>query len=167
MTTTTSRPVMSKDGTDIIAHSDVPAVTITREFAAGPDKLFRAYTEPELVAQWLGPKSLEMRIDTWDCSRGGKYLYTAVREDEEYAFYGSFHDVRPDRIVQTWTYEGFPDAVSLETVYFEDLGDGRTLVRSFSLVESFEARDGMLSSGMEVGIFEGYEKLDAILAELA
>lgn len=168
MTTTTQKPAFSKDGTDIIAHDDVPAVTITREFAATPDKVFRAWTEPELVAQWMGPKSVEMRIDEWDARRGGEWRYAAFRDGEELAtFYGSFHDVRPDRIVQTWTYEGYPDGVSLETVYFEDLGNGRTLARAFSLVDSFEARDMMLSSGMEVGVFEGYEKMDAVLAGLA
>jgi uncharacterized protein YndB with AHSA1/START domain len=72
--------------------------------------------------------------------------------------------VRPDRIVQTFTFEGFPDGVALETVWFEDLGDGRTRVRSQSLCDTFEGRDAMLSSGMDVGVKEGYEKLDELLA---
>ena len=74
-------------------------------------------------------------------------------------------DVPIDRIVQTFTWEGMPDDVALETITFEDLGDGRTRMHATSLVGSFEARDGMLSSGMDVGIRDGYAKLDALLAD--
>jgi len=74
--------------------------------------------------------------------------------------------VRPhERIVQTFTYDGAPDGVSLDIVTFEDLGDGRTRVDSLTLVESLETRDAVLASGMEQGVIEGYEKLDALLAE--
>jgi hypothetical protein len=58
-----------------------------------------------------------------------------------------------------------PEAIALETVTFEDLGDGLTRLHAFSLCDSFEGRDGMLSSGMDVGVHEGYAKLDALLAE--
>lgn len=155
----------TKHQAEISAHPSLPLVTIVREFDAAPDKLFLAYTEPELVARWMGPKSLSMRIDTWDCRNGGSWRYVAIRDDEEIArFYGSFHEVRPDRITQTFTYEGVPDAVALETIWFEDLGDGRTRVRSQSLCDSMEGRDAMLASGMDVGVNEGFEKLDALLA---
>ena len=89
------------------------------------------------------------------------------REGEEVAaFYGSFHEARPnERLVQTFTWEGMPDGVSLDTMTFTDLGDGRTRVSALSVLESFEARDGMVASGMEAGVFEGYAKLDALLAE--
>ena len=87
--------------------------------------------------------------------------------DFEAKFYGAFHEVRTDeRIVQTFTFEGFPDQVALETAVFEDLGDGRSRVTSVSLVDSFEARDGFVASGMETGVVEGYEKLDELLATL-
>ena len=90
---------------------------------------------------------------------------SSTRGDEEYGFHGSFHEVRDDRLVQTFTYDGFPDGVSLETMWFEDLGDGRTRLHATSLVDSFEGRDVILSSGMEVGINDGYAKLDALLAD--
>jgi uncharacterized protein YndB with AHSA1/START domain len=66
--------------------------------------------------------------------------------------------------VQTFTWEGAPDGVSLETMTFEDLGDGRTRTVGLSVVESFEIRDMILASGMDTGIVEGYEKLDELLA---
>ena len=155
----------TKHETEIGADPKVPMITIVREFEAEPEKVYRAWTDPELVARWMGPKALSMRIDEWDCRTGGSWRYTAVAEGETVAsFYGSFHEVRSDRIVQTFTYEGFPDGVALETIWFDDLGDGRSRVRTQSLCDSFEGRDAMLSSGMDVGVNEGFEKLDELLA---
>jgi uncharacterized protein YndB with AHSA1/START domain len=153
--------------TRIEADPNVPTIRIIRDFDAPPDKVFRAWIDPELVAKWLGPKSTEMRIDEWDARTGGNYRYAAVQDGAEVAaFYGSFHEVRPnERLVQTFTWEGMPDGVSLETMVFEDLGGGRTRTVGLSLVDSFEARDGIMASGMDVGVYEGYEKLDALLAD--
>ena len=153
--------------TRIEADPNLPTIRITREFDAPRGRVFRAWTDPDLVARWLGPNSTTMRIDNWDARTGGSYRYAAVRDDEEIAsFYGSFHEVRPDeRLVQTFTWEGAPDGVSLETVTFEDLGDGRTRVTGLSVVDTIETRDMVMSSGMDTGVIEGYEKLDALLAE--
>ena len=92
-------------------------------------------------------------------------LPTGPAVDEEYAFRGCFHTVSPTKIVQTFTWEGMPDGVSLETVRFEDLGGGRTRLVAESLCDSFEGRDGWLASGMEVGVNDGYAKLDALIAD--
>jgi len=153
--------------TRITAPSGLPFIDFDREFDATPDLLFRAHSEPDLIAQWLGPKSTEMRIDEWNARTGGNYRYAAVQDGEEVAaFYGSFHEVRPsERLVQTFTWEGMPDGVSLETMTFEDLGDGRTRTIGLSVVENLEARNAIMASGMEVGVYEGYEKLDALLAQ--
>ena len=152
--------------TQIEADPNVPTIRIIRDFDAPPEKVFRAWIEPELVAKWLGPKSTEMRIDQWDARTGGNYRYAAIQDGVEVAtFYGSFHEVRPsERLVQTFTWEGMPDGVSLDTMTFEDLGDGRTRTVGLSVVDSFEGRDGIMASGMDVGVNEGYEKLDALLA---
>src|SRR4029453_11164557 len=102
-----------------------------------------------------------MRLDHWDARTDGSYRYAALRGGEEIArFYGSFHEVRPnERLVQTFTYEGVPDGVSLDVITFDDLGNGCTRVTSLSLVESIEARDAMLARGMETGVMEGYQAL--------
>jgi uncharacterized protein YndB with AHSA1/START domain len=158
MTTTTRE-------TEITADPKVPLVRITREFDAPPEKVFRAHTDPELVAQWLGPRRHEMRVDTWDCRTGGSYRYVHASDGNEFGFHGCFHEVRPSElIVQTFTFEGFPDGVALERVVFEDLGNGRTRLTATSLVDSFEARDAFVASGMEDGVREGYERLDELLA---
>jgi uncharacterized protein YndB with AHSA1/START domain len=151
--------------TEITVDPDVPLVRITREFDAPPDKVFRAHADPELVVRWLGPARHEMRIDHYDCRTGGSYRYTHASDGDEYGFHGSFHEVRPgELIVQTFTFAGAPDDVALETMRFEDLGDGRTRIVSTSLVDSFESRDAFVSSGMEEGVRESYERLDQVLA---
>ena len=152
--------------TQIIVDPDVPIVRIVREFDAPPEKVFRAHADPELLVRWLGPHELEMRIDHHDCRTGGSYRYVHSGGGEDYGFFGSFHEVRaPELIVQTFTFEGFPDGVTLERLVLEDLGGGRTRLTGSSLFASFEERQAMLVSGMEVGVDEGYEKLDALLAE--
>ena len=160
MTTTGTHPE-----TAIVADPDVPLVRITREFDAPPEKVFRAHTDPELLVRWLGPRGVEMRIDSFDCRTGGSYRYLHLADGEEYGFHGCFHEVRPaELIVQTFTFEGFPDGVALERLVLTDLGDGRTRLTATSLVDSFEGRDAFLASGMETGVREGYERLDELLA---
>ena len=155
----------SPSETEIIADPDIPLIRIIREFDAPPEKVFRAHTDPELVVQWLGPRGIEMEIDTYDCRTGGSYRYLHKRAGEEYAFNGCFHEVRPSElIVQTFTFEGFPNGVALERLVLEDLGSGRTRLVATSLVDTFEGRDAMIASGMEFGIREGYERLDELLA---
>ncbi|MGH8869662.1 MAG: SRPBCC family protein [Actinomycetes bacterium] len=153
--------------TRIEADPMLPTIRIVRDFDAPPEKVFRAWTDPVLVAQWLGPRSITTDITSWDASTGGSYRYASLRDGVVIAtFYGSFHEVRPnERLVQTFTYEGFPDGVSLETMTFEDLGGGRTRVTGLSVVDTMEARDMIMASGMDSGVIEGYEKLDALLAD--
>ncbi|MGY1832309.1 SRPBCC family protein [Geodermatophilus sp. SYSU D01180] len=151
--------------TQIAADPEVPLIRITREFDAPRGKVFRAHTDPDLLVRWLGPRGLEMRIDHYDCRTGGSYRYVHSDANGEYGFHGCFHEVRPDElIVQTFTFEGQPDGVALEKLVLEDLGDGRTRLTATSLCDSFADRDAMLASGMEVGIVEGYERLDEVLA---
>lgn len=149
---------------------DVPAgtqaLTITRDFNASPDKVFRAHMDPELFVKWNGPEEITNTIRAWDPTTGGNWSYVARDDNGEYGFFGSFHEVREnERIVQTFTYEGFPDGVNLEIMTLTDLGDGRTRLSSTAIFDSVESRDGMVASGMESGIVEGYNKLDALLAE--
>jgi uncharacterized protein YndB with AHSA1/START domain len=157
MTTTTHE-------TTIDADPRVPLIRIVREFGAPIANVFHAHVDPELFAQWNGPCGLSTTMEHFDCRTGGAYRYVMTREGFEAWFHGSFHEVRESAlIVQTFTFEGVPDGVALEKLAFEDLGAGRTRLTATSLVDSFEARDAMIASGMEHGIREGYEKLDALL----
>ncbi|GAA5030466.1 SRPBCC family protein [Actinopolymorpha pittospori] len=152
--------------TTIQADRTVPIIRIAREFQATPGQLFRAHVDAELFKQWVGPDAMRTRIDHWDARSGGSFRYVSVAGDgAEYAFRGCFHEVRPDRIVQTFTYEGEPDGVALETLWFDDIGNGRSGLRTQSLVDSFEARDAWLKSGMETGVEDGYAKLERMLTD--
>lgn len=136
---------------------------MTRDFTATPEQLFRAHTDPVLFARWVGPDAMTTRIEHWDAVTGGSWRYVAERDGTEYGFRGCFHDVRPDRIVQTFTFDGDPDAVALQTLWFEELGGGRTRLRTQSLVDSFECRDAWLRSGMQTGLDQGFAKLERMI----
>lgn len=155
MTTTTAT---------ITADPDLPIIRITRDFPATPAQLIRAHTDPQLYARWVGPQGIETEIDYWDARSGGSWRFLNRHDGHEFGFHGCFHEISDRRIVQTFTFEGDPDGVSLETLTFEDLGDGRTRLHAQSLVDSFEGRDAWLNSGMEGGVNDGYAKLDALLA---
>jgi uncharacterized protein YndB with AHSA1/START domain len=153
--------------TTINVPEGLPMVEIVREFDAPPEKVYRAHVDPDLAMAWMGPRDLENRVDHWDARTGGSWRYVSGRDDDEFAFYGSFHELRAgERIVQTFTYEGWPDGVSLEVMTFEPLEGGRTRLRAVSIVETVEGRDAFVASGMETGVVQGYEQLDELLPTL-
>ena len=158
---------MSTTTTQIQADPQVPLIRITRVFAARPDQLFRAHTDAELFARWIGPDGMDTTIDVWDVRDGGSWRYVAGRDGEQFGFRGCFHRIGEGTIVQTFTWEGMPEEVSLETLRFEPLADGRTRLHVQSLCDSFKGRDAWLRSGMEVGVNQGYAKLDRVVSDLA
>lgn len=152
--------------TVITADTDVPIVRIVREFEAPPAKVFTAHVDPELVVRWLGPSRHEIHVDYWDARTGGSFRYVMSSGGRDFGFHGSFHELRPSElIVQTFTFESEPDGVALEKLVLENVGDGRTRLTSTSLVDSFESRDAWMSSGMQSGAVEGYERLDTLIAD--
>ncbi len=158
MTTTTH-------GTTVSADPDVPLVRVVREFDAPPEKVFRAHTDPTLLALWFGPRGTETRYEHFDPTTGGTYRYVHVSDGVEMGARGCFHEVRvPETIVQTFSLDAFPDGVALERLVFERLDGDRTRLTTTTLVDSFEARDQIVASGMEHGVREGYERLDEVLA---
>ena len=143
----------------------MPAIRMSRDFAATPEQLFRAHTDRELFARWVGPDGMDITIARVGRPHRRQLALPPPTRDGTYGFHGCFHEVRPTGIVQTFTYDGEPDGVALETLTFTDLGDGRTRLEALSLCDSFEGRDAWLASGMEVGVDEGYAKLDRLLAD--
>ena len=149
----------------IEADPVVPVIHITRDFRATPAQVIRAHVDPELFVRWVGPSYRTMTVDHWDARTGGSWRYTDSTDDDVQAFRGCFHEIGEDRIVQTFTWEGMPEGVALETLTVTDLGDGWTRLHAASLTDSFEGRDAWLASGMEVGVNDGYAKLDTLLAD--
>lgn len=156
---------MSK--TKIIAEEGKQEMFIEREFDAPRELVFKAYTDPEIYTQWVGPKGYEMDLKEFDTKSGGKWSFTHKDPNgNEFAFHGVFHEVlAPERIIQTFEFDGLPEAghVMLETARFEQLPGGRCKVLAQSIFQTVEDRDGMIQSGMEDGMNQGFEKLDQLL----
>ena len=160
----------TKNKTNITVEPGKQELFITREFDAPRELVFKAYTDPELYAQWLGPRELTTRFETFEPVSGGKYRFVQKDKDgNEYAFHGVNHEVNaPERIIGTFEFEGLPETghVVLETSIFEALPGNRTRVTAQSVYQSVSDRDGMVQSGMERGVNEGYERLDEVLSKL-
>jgi uncharacterized protein YndB with AHSA1/START domain len=138
-------------------------IRIERIFNAPRDRVWRAYTEPELVAQWWG-RGNKLVIERLELERGGHWRFVEHSKDGVHGFEGRFREVTPpERIVMTFEWDGMPGYVAVETAEFEDLADGRTKIIATSLFHTTEERDGMLNSGMEGGLNESYAALDRLL----
>jgi len=154
--------------TRITAEPGVPIIEVTRELAAPRELVFRAWTEPDLLVQWLGPRRLTMEVDRYEVRDGGRWRYVHREADGgEHWFHGVFHGTpSPVASVQTFEYEGAPGHVSLDTLVLEE-GGGRTLVRIRSVHQSVEARDAMVEGGMAEGMNDGFERLEELLERLS
>ncbi|ASN40355.1 SRPBCC family protein [Paeniglutamicibacter terrestris] len=142
-----------------------PFIEFTREFDFPVAAVFEAHRNPEIVAQWLGPDDMKIEVDHYDFRTGGSYKYTHTDHTGSYGFSGVFHKVRENEFaLQTFEFDGFPDVVAMDYMHFETLADNRCRLVGHSVYPSQEARDGMVASGMEVGLSQGYQRLDALLA---
>ncbi len=138
-----------------------------RVFDAPRDRVYAAYTDPALIPEWWGPRRMTTTADVMDVRAGGDWRFVMTGEDgSETGFRGTYREVTPpERIVQTFEWEGMPGHISVETATFEDLGN-RTKVVTTSIFHTTEERDGMLASGMEEGLQETYARLDELLERL-
>ncbi len=151
--------------TQIVAEPGKQEIVITREFDAPPELVFKAHTDADLLAQWIGPRGYSTTIKTFEPVSGGRWRYISKdRDGIEFGFHGVFHEVSPQLLIQTFEFEGMPEGghVSLETMRLEALPRGRTRLTAHSVFQSVDDRDGMVRSGMEQGVKEGYERLDAL-----
>ncbi|MEK7854861.1 MAG: SRPBCC family protein [Acidobacteriota bacterium] len=142
---------------------------ITREFDAPRELVFKAHVDPDIYVQWVGPKDLEMSIQKLDAFDGGTFEFTHKRDGHSYRFFGSYHEVlAPKRIIGTFEFDGLPERghVIMGKTSFEELPGNRTRLVHHSVFFSVADRDGMVQSGMERGVDDGYVKLDEVLESL-
>ncbi|HWO09644.1 MAG TPA: SRPBCC family protein [Polyangiaceae bacterium] len=142
-------------------------IRIERIFNAPRERVWKAMTEPELVKQWWG-RGNDLTIERMEVRRGGHWRFVEHSPDGTHGFEGRYREVTPpERIVQTFEWDGMPGHVAVESMTLEDLGDGRTRLTTLSLFHTSEERDGMLHSGMEGGVNQSYAALDELLVRLA
>jgi uncharacterized protein YndB with AHSA1/START domain len=149
----------------VAADGDREIVT-ERVFSAPRERVFQAFVDPELVPKWWGRRADTTTVDKMDVRVGGDWRFVTDGPDGSTAFRGTFRAIEPPELIeQTFEWEGMPGHIVVEIARFEDLGDGQTRVSTRSLFHTTEERDGMLASGMEIGMGESYEKLDELLAQ--
>jgi uncharacterized protein YndB with AHSA1/START domain len=165
ITTTDNQEETMTSATTLTTPADREIVS-ERVFDASRERVFAAFTDPELIPRWWGPRRMTTIVDHMDVRRGGTWRFLARDPDgHEQGFRGTYREVTPpERLVQTFEWDGMPGHVIVETVSFEDLG-GRTKVTTRSLFHTTEERDGMLASGMEGGLTESHDRLAELLAE--
>jgi len=155
--------------TTVTAEPGKQELFIVREFNAPRELVFRAHTDADLYEKWVGPDDLAMTVEKMDAFPGGSYRFLHERGGHVYAFHGVYHEVlAPERIIGTFEFDGLPETghVIMGTTKFEDLGGGRSRLVHQSVFQSVADRDGMVASGMERGVVDGYNKLDNLLARL-
>ena len=158
-----STATQSRNKSTVTTPSD-REIRIERTFDAPRDRVWRAFTDPKLLAQWWG-RGNKLDIEKFELERGGHWRFVEHGPEGRHGFEGRFREVTPkDRIVQTFEWDGMPAYVIVESVEFNDLGDGRTKVVTVSLFHTTDERDGMLQSGMEEGLNQSYAALDRLLA---
>ncbi len=153
--------------TTVTAEPGKQELFITREFDAPRELVFKAHTDPEIYVQWVGPHGMKMTIEKWECRDNGNYHFTHERDGKTYAFFGVNHEIHaPERIIGTFEFDGLPERghVIMGKTTFEDLPGGRSRLVHQSVFFSVADRDGMIQSGMERGVTDGYEKLDTLLS---
>ncbi len=153
--------------TNLVIEPGKQEFTVTRVFDAPPALVYKAYTDPNLLRQWLGPRDLKMTELQMEVKPGGTWRF--VHSDDQgnaYHFFGVFHTVEPNtRLVRTFEFLGAPGHISLESAVFEEEPGGKTRLTTHAVYQSVEDRDGMVDAGMEGGMNEGWDRLDQLLAE--
>jgi len=144
-------------------------IRIEREFDAPRALVWRAYTTPELVKLWWAGRRGQVISVEIDLRVGGQWRYVmTASEGFEVAFHGEYREIVPEeRLVTTEVYEGAgPDAeAALVTTVFRADGD-RTTMEQVIEVSSREVRDMIIATGMEGGMQESYDALEAVAAGL-
>jgi uncharacterized protein YndB with AHSA1/START domain len=160
---------MSK--TTFTVDRDKLQVRLSRTFNATRERVWQAMTDPDQIPQWWGPAKYTTVIEKHDLRVGGEWRFTQADTDgNEFAFHGEFKEIdEPNKCVQTFVFEGLPDADShaiTDTLTLTEVGDGRTRMDVVSQYQVIADLEGMVASGMESGAVEGYERL-AKLVEAA
>lgn len=139
-------------------------IQVERIVHAARDRIWRAYTDPALVAQWWG-RGNRLVIEHYEPRRGGRWRVVEHTDHGVFGFEGRYREViPPERLVRSFEWDGMPGHVIIETVTLTDLGDGRTRIATTMQFHTPEERDGFLQSGVQAGMDAAYAALDTLMA---
>lgn len=157
---------MNQNNRAVVSLPSDREILVTREFNAPRALVFQAHTDPALVPLWWGQRSSTTVVDQMDVRPGGAWRFVQVTPDgSEYGFRGEFREITaPERLVQTFEFEGMPGHIILQSLTFAEQ-DGKTILTTHEVYASAEDRDGMIASGMEEGMHETYARLDELVAQ--
>ena len=160
--------MVQRSGTIAVSLPSDREILMTRTFDAPRDIVFDAHTRCEHLSRWWGRTGSTLAVCEIDFRPGGTWRFVERQSDgAEYGFRGEIREVvRPERIVQTFEFDGMPGHISVETLTFTDRS-GKTELSSPSVFDSKEDRDGMLQSGMEDGANETWDRLAELVASIA
>lgn len=159
-----STPVTQRGQAATVTTPSDREIRTERVFGAPRERVWRALTDPAQVAQWWG-RGNRLDIERLEVERGGHWRFVEHSDHGVHGFEGRYREVTPpERLVNTFEWDGMPGHVVVVTTTLEDLGDGRTRVITVSLFHTTAERDGMLDAGMAQGLNESYAALDRLLA---
>jgi uncharacterized protein YndB with AHSA1/START domain len=155
------------DKNNLVVEREKRAYSMSRVFDAPRELVWKVCTDPALVPQWWGPRYLTTTVDKMEVKVGGVWRYIQKdAEGNEYAFNGVYKEVKaPERLTYTFEFEPMAGHISLETVTFEALPDGKTRIATTTSFDTLEDLEGMLQSGMEGGAVESWDRLEELLEE--
>ena len=141
-------------------------ILIERVFDAPRSRVWRAMTEPGLLAQWWG-RGHELDVEAHELRPGGRWRFVEQTPEGPQGFEGHYREVVPEeRVSFTLRWDGMPAYPFVENIRLEDFGDGRTKLVSEIQFFTNEERDAVLGSGMERGMNQSFAELDRVLASL-
>ena len=162
MTTSTKQPTRKAT----VTRTGEREIRIERIFDAPREKVWRAFTDPTLVARWWG-RGNKLVIERDEVKKGGHWRYVEHHEGVADGFEGRYAEVTPPvRVVRTFEWDGMPGHVIVEHMTMEPLGGGRTKISITMQFHTPMERDGFAQSGVEGGVNQSYAALDRVLAQL-
>ena len=155
--------------TNITAEPGMKEIIVIKEFDTDRELVFKAFTDPYLYAQWIGPKGLTLKIEKFEPRDGGSYRF--IQKDKNgkvFAFHGVYHEVLfPVRIIRTMEYERLSSRghAELDTAKFELLPGNRTRLTIQTIFQTIEDRDRIINSDFDKDVNEKFNRLEELLSK--
>lgn len=164
-------PTMTQEETNmadlkITAPENSNTLYMTRTFNAPRALVWKALSEPEHAVRWWGPHGHTNKVLHWDWRVGGSWRIETVADGQTIVFFGDYLKIeKPTKVSQTFSFDQLPPGMhSVDTVELIEEGS-KTIYKASSVFPDVASRDGMLASGMETGVVQGFERLDAMLED--